>query len=307
MTKIALLFALMNGIGLPTIQQHNTIIDYSLLAMDGANSIEGKINIYHDIVYMETLRGELVLDFTIDVNMTYYYDFINDRITSCEVWANLTNNDMEETMLYSVELNVNQLNNKQYYDIYTTLAWFDGLFDTQNYIVHVEDLNQDEAETLTWEDHYNTTATLDLDFISQTDVGYLMNYNIWYFDELYREINTIKSLVNQDNILLYQQAYNDGYNGGYDVGYDVGYGANVEKVATEKYQEGYNKGYADGYASNLEPITFDQVLTAIITAPSKIIKEGFDFDILGINVGGLIQTALVIGLVVFAIGTFKKG
>lgn len=106
----------------------------------------------------------------------------------------------------------------------------------------------------------------------------------------------------------YDIGYKYGYENGVESGYNNGYLEGKNDVNEERYQAGYNKGYDDAtnrYSDGSLSLT--GVLNAIVTAPSKIIKEGLDFDILGFNVGKLVMSLIVIGLVVWAVGFFKKG
>lgn len=110
--------------------------------------------------------------------------------------------------------------------------------------------------------------------------------------------------------LYYAFNYGNNYQQGFTDGKQSVLGF-LESSKTESYTEGYQKGYEN--AKNLyedvvnNPMDWTKLATSIITLPSTIIKQGFDFDIFGVNVGEFIQTIIVISLVIFCVGLFTKG
>lgn len=281
------------------------IYDFSMSIEN--NEINGNIEIFHgDNTYQYSELSYIVFNWS--VNIEYFYDVQLQRFNGANVWGWLENVNREEKCFYNLDLNLNMLNGRQYSTLQTNLLWNFGVFEGNDWFAYIEDINGEEVENLLWSEYYPDTSVLDLDYSPFEDYYYIGYYNTWQFHDLYRQIDTLNTIYGISNSDSYASGYNSGYNIGYNEGYDLGYTINVENVATQKYQEGYTKGYDDGYHSNVgEGLSVQNILYSIITMPSTIIKQGFDFDILGINVGNLIQTALVIGLVVFAIGMFKKG
>lgn len=126
--------------------------------------------------------------------------------------------------------------------------------------------------------------------------------------------NIVFSGINTDYIpygLKTSTDFTSGYDSGYYQGYQNGKNDGViigEEKANDKYYIlGYQNGYDEGIKSAEHPITISQVLESVIKIPSTIISEGFDFEILGINIGELIKTLIVVALAIFAISIFRKG
>lgn len=280
------------------------IIDHSM-SLEG-NVVNGTIDIYSGSnKFYYTSSSFLRINWSVKIE--FYYDVQDKEFDGANIYGFLENVSMNEKAYYQYELDLNLLNGRQYSTLESQLYWTEDFFEINDYFALIEDINADEVANVTWAD-YNNTAIIDFDFAPFGDYEWISFYNIWSFSELYEHVDTLNSLYSINVSDSYASGYNSGYNTGYNDGYDVGYTANVENVASQKYQEGYTKGYDDGYHVNVgEGLSVQNILYSIVTMPSTIIKQGFDFDILGINVGSLIQTALVIGLVVFAIGMFKKG
>lgn len=94
--------------------------------------------------------------------------------------------------------------------------------------------------------------------------------------------------------------------GTYEQGYAQG---QADAIAANK-DTWYNNGYSAGINANLEeslgPLLIDDVLSSIITAPVNFIKQVFNFDLFGFNVGGIFFGIATITLLIVAFGIIKK-
>ena len=94
--------------------------------------------------------------------------------------------------------------------------------------------------------------------------------------------------------------------GTYEQGYAQG---QLDAIAANK-EIWYNIGYYDAINVNLEenlgPLLIDDALSSIITAPVNFIKQVFNFDLFGFNVGGIFFGIATIILLIVAFGIIKK-
>ena len=94
--------------------------------------------------------------------------------------------------------------------------------------------------------------------------------------------------------------------GTYEYGYAQG---QLDAIATNK-EIWYNIGYHEGINANLEedlgPLLIDDALSSIITAPVNFIKQVFNFELFGFNVGGIFFGIATITLLIVAFGIIKK-
>lgn len=94
--------------------------------------------------------------------------------------------------------------------------------------------------------------------------------------------------------------------GTYEQGYAQG---QLDAIAANK-EIWYNIGYHEGVNANLEenlgPLLIDDALSSIITAPVNFIKQVFNFDLFGFNVGGIFFGIATIILLIGAFGIIKK-
>lgn len=94
--------------------------------------------------------------------------------------------------------------------------------------------------------------------------------------------------------------------GTYEQGYAQG---QLDAIAANKeiwYQMGYHSGVNANLEENLGPLLVDDVLSSIITAPVNFIKQVFNFDLFGFNVGGIFFGIATVTLLIVAFGIIKK-
>lgn len=104
--------------------------------------------------------------------------------------------------------------------------------------------------------------------------------------------------------------YRNGYNEGYDVGYSEGVADSYQNGYSVGLTEGKNQGYAQGYAAGEQSASTDglgNLIYSIIDAPFRVIREGLNFEILGINFAGLCQWLITGALFVFVFKKVKGG
>lgn len=92
--------------------------------------------------------------------------------------------------------------------------------------------------------------------------------------------------------------------------YEQGYAQGQLDAINANKEIWYNIGYYEGINANLEedlgPLLIDDALSSIITAPVNFIKQVFNFDLFGFNVGGIFFGIATIVLLIVAFGIIKK-
>lgn len=92
--------------------------------------------------------------------------------------------------------------------------------------------------------------------------------------------------------------------------YEQGYAQGQLDAISANKEIWYNVGYHEGVNANLEenlgPLLIDDALSSIITAPVNFIKQVFNFDLFGFNVGGIFFGIVTITLLIVAFGIIKK-
>ena len=94
--------------------------------------------------------------------------------------------------------------------------------------------------------------------------------------------------------------------GTYEQGYAQG---QLDAIAANKevwYYIGYHEGINANLEENLGSLLIDDALSSIITAPVNFIKQVFNFDLFGFNVGGIFFGVSTIVLLIVAFGIIKK-
>lgn len=94
--------------------------------------------------------------------------------------------------------------------------------------------------------------------------------------------------------------------GTYEQGYAQG---QLDAIAANKeiwYETGYHEGVNANLEENLGPLLIDRALSSIITAPVNFIKQVFNFDLFGFNLGGIFFGIATITLLIVAFGIIKK-
>ena len=107
-------------------------------------------------------------------------------------------------------------------------------------------------------------------------------------------------------------SFNEGYNSGYGEGYQSGKtdGYNTGKTdgkaegITQGKTEGYNTGYAEGVAA-AGNYTFFSLISAVIDAPIKAFSGLLNFEVLGVNMKGLLLSLLTVAFVFGVVKLFS--
>lgn len=90
--------------------------------------------------------------------------------------------------------------------------------------------------------------------------------------------------------------------GEYDRGYQDGKADALNDMNNNAYdfghEQGYAIGYTDGYNDNNDNNLFKQLMNAVIFTPIDSIMSILNFDLMGINVRGLITTIMTIMIVI---------
>lgn len=147
----------------------------------------------------------------------------------------------------------------------------------------------------------NNTFTILLPFISLTDYANHVDLpNNW--PALYLEPRTYY-LMDPANF-----SDNEFYNSGYDTGYNAGYSAGNTDGNTNGYKDGYsageNIGYGNGYNAGLEQsgkYSFNSLVGAVIDAPVSAFTSLLNFELLGVNILGLVTGLLSLAIIVLII------
>lgn len=92
--------------------------------------------------------------------------------------------------------------------------------------------------------------------------------------------------------------------------YEQGYAQGQSDAIAANKDTWYNNGYNAGINANLEeelgPLMVDETISAIITAPVNFIKQVFNFNLFGFNLGGIFFGIATITLLIAAFGIIKK-
>lgn len=94
--------------------------------------------------------------------------------------------------------------------------------------------------------------------------------------------------------------------GTYEQGYAQGQADAIVANKDIWYNNGYNAGINANLEEDLGPLLIDDALSSIITAPVNFIKQVFNFDLFGFNVGGIFFGIATITLLIVAFGIIKK-
>lgn len=103
----------------------------------------------------------------------------------------------------------------------------------------------------------------------------------------------------------YQQGKQEGFEEGFEQGKNEGYQEGYEEGVKNSYQEGYNDGYFDGELDGMENgQTLYGMILGIFDAPIHVFTEMFNFEVLGVNLAGLVFSLLTLLIIVFIIRKF---
>lgn len=107
----------------------------------------------------------------------------------------------------------------------------------------------------------------------------------------------------------YEHGYSEGRDYGYDIGHREGYQSGYDNGHDAGYDPGYRQGYDDGYTegkASVPPVTLDipSIFTAMFSGVQSIF-QGFDINIFGISIAGMLLGILLIVLVAFMVKKLK--
>lgn len=94
--------------------------------------------------------------------------------------------------------------------------------------------------------------------------------------------------------------------GTYEQGYSQGQSDAIAANKDTWYNNGYNAAINANLEEELGPLLVDDTISAIIMAPVNFIKQVFNFDLFGFNVGGIFFGIATITLLIAAFGIIKK-
>lgn len=167
-----------------------------------------------------------------------------------------------------------------------------------NNTLNIEDSQSWESYTYTFTS--GSTTMVIIPYVWTEDLD-----NI--FIDLSLTINDMQILNNQQLWRMdnygYEQGYESGESAGYTAGYNVGeqagYDFGYEDGEQHGYTEGYNVGYSAGEANatNLGEAGARVILTAV-EAPFNVVTQWLNFEVLGVNLLGLLFSILAISIIV---------
>lgn len=110
----------------------------------------------------------------------------------------------------------------------------------------------------------------------------------------------------------------ENYQAGYETGYQQGIQDTINNNSGgfDSYEEGYNAGQTQGYNKGYQqamkdidvnnPYTFNNLIGAVMRAPSEFFKSFWGTEILGFNLSGLISVMFTMALVFAVFGVVKR-
>lgn len=115
-----------------------------------------------------------------------------------------------------------------------------------------------------------------------------------------------RDIVNSVSQSQYNIGYNDGYSSGYSSGYDSGTGAGYNTGYAEGNKQGYSTGYNDGYEIGFGQTNYLRTTVfAIADTPIRVFKQIFDFNILGINIAGIVLSIMSLFVIIWLVKKVK--
>lgn len=127
------------------------------------------------------------------------------------------------------------------------------------------------------------------------------DYNDILFSDITYSLIDFNSLSSEEqNNLIYNYGFNagstDGYNKGFNAGSTDGYNKGYDKGSINGYNKGYNQGL-----SNAENFTFSNLIGSVIDVPIQSFLNLLNFNILGVNIVGLVTGLITVALVLFLV------
>ena len=195
--------------------------------------------------------------------------------------------------------------------------------------------------------YFNESNSGYISFSGVYNYGYELGYNFAYefgYNQAIEDISgsDIESIYNAGYNAGYNDGVNDGnssgYNSGYNAGYNAGYSAGLNTSNNSNYTNGYNAGYNDGYTSGVNDgnssgysegyddgydvgvsygynegvndsnqYTFYNLFGAVLDAPVKVFSSLFNFNLLGVNLLGLITGLFTLAVIILVIKLVMGG
>lgn len=142
--------------------------------------------------------------------------------------------------------------------------------------------------------------------------GYKAGYDLGYAAGFEAGVASVDS---DDSSAIYQEGYqngydagvstNSGYVSGYDAGYNIGYKAGTDYGNSLGYSSGYdagqNVGYQNGYNKGIndsDSYTFYNLFGSVLDAPVNVFTSLFNFELLGVNLLGLITGLFTLSFII---------
>ena len=159
-------------------------------------------------------------------------------------------------------------------------------------------------------DAISQILTLDFEFTNEYDDFYLdRGFNIPFArqligpmfpllqdDDEYQRFaitfnfdSIIENAILRDSRLSFDQGYYSGYADGNKYGQSVA------------YQRGYDDGYNDGFSADSTAMTIFNGILNVALVPINFFLSIFNFEVLGINIKGLVSALLTIAIVIIVI------
>ncbi len=124
----------------------------------------------------------------------------------------------------------------------------------------------------------------------------LLSYRIYYLD------NPANFSDSESYNYGYKAGYTDGYRNGDSTGKANGYASGYNTGLTEGYNSGYNVGVSDS-----NQYSFYNLFGAVLDAPVKVFSGLFNFELLGINLLGLITGLFTLAVIIIIIKKVMGG
>lgn len=141
--------------------------------------------------------------------------------------------------------------------------------------------------------HFTINSHLDKSLYALYDIGASRGINI-------STLSNLCSFYIMDGV---SSAYYKGYNDGVASG--DAYGDGYEDGNADGYKEGYVEGLAKGQSE--DPYDLNAFIFAIVDAPFKVIREAFNFEVLGFDLSALILFLITAFVCIFVIKKLKGG
>lgn len=247
--------------------------------------LNGQLMIYD---YENTLLESEPIDSTyLNNDGTFKYGLIYDRVSS----ALSDSDDVRVDIIFSYPITPNDmlqeyLRNSTSLNINSTLSSLSWIASNGYYVerdVSNIDSNYELFDFNLVPNVQGVSITARVSDLVNFSYGVVESASDRYYNEGYQK-GYYDGTLNTDRLV--NNAFDDGYAEGVETGYDTG----------------YNSGYSDGM---LADYSFSEDLIGVAELPFNVIGQILNFEILGINVWGLITGVLTIVLVIWLFRKFR--